>query len=146
MIQKLLLVFWILSGATSQTCPVPPTSPDCLTIITWDQLANAIASHSDIVFCPFSITKSSSSPLLLEKTVKLICQEEGGCIIDHSPTSSGRRFFKIRGRNAQVTISGFVFKNGGDRSFPNTLSSALHIGYLAGDGAQQLFCNCDFIG
>jgi len=148
MLQRLLLLFCAFSSVACQTCPVPPNPPDCIQITSWDQFANTIRGRqSEVVFCRFSITKSSSSPLLIDHTTTIMCQEEGACIIDHLSTNYGRRFFKIRGSNAKVIISGFVFKNAGDRSISsNILTSAIHIGFLAGNGAKQLFCSCDFIG
>lgn len=152
---KTLVLFCIAMtksvASADQGCPAPPVdSANCTQILTWNQFANAVNLRTEqVVFCSFSITKSANSPhLVIEHNTSLICQQDDGkCIIDHEASNGKRRFVKIKGPGAQVTMSGFVFKNAGDRSINDkSYYSAVQIGNHAGEGAMQLFCDCDFIG
>ena len=153
-LHTIALLSWAIMICGGQECPEPSNTNTNFCdgtnqIETWEEFATAMKGLRDgdvKVFCPFHIMKTSSSALLIEDEITIICQEAGKCILDHTANVFGRRFFKIRGKNAQFTASGFVFQNAGDRSSGTSLTSAVHIGFFAGNGATQRFCNCDFIG
>lgn len=145
-------LFLLMTGALSQSCPDPSdfNSSPCLSVGSWEDFERTLSSkQSDrYIFCPFSISKISMDPLIIEDKVSILCQQPGKCIISMSAFSGGKggRFIKIAGSEAQVTIYGFVFHHGGDHSIAGLFGSTIHIAYKAGDGKTQVICNSDFIG
>lgn len=130
MLSKTLLLFCAFRSVACQICPSPPYDSVCIAIKSWEDFVTEVNEKSntdEIVFCPFLIKKSTGNPLVLKRKIALICQEEGNCIMDHMPIDTGGSFFKIRGRKAQVTLSGFVFQNAGDRNI-GSKSSAIVFG------------------
>lgn len=145
------MIFMLFRSVVSQSCPNPSdlSSSLCLSVGTWEDFQRIVSSNQseNLIFCPFSISKETEEPLLIEKRVSILCQHVGQCIVALSAFSGGRggRFIRINGSEAQVTVSGFIFFRGGDHS-TGSLGSTIHVGYKAGDGKTQLICNSEFKG
>ena len=154
--QPSIMLLWylhllcLIGSVVGQSCPSPPVNVDnasCIPISSWEDFLEAIRTQqtsTELLFCPFTVTKEPKEPITIKHHLSLLCQQPGQCVMSMANGRDGR-FIKIKGSQAQVTIFGFVFKNGGDH-FSGPLYSAIQIAYKAGAGKKQLFCNCDFIG
>jgi len=59
--------------------------------------------------------KESLEPIRINSNVPLLCQAAGQCVtIKSYALDRGGRFIKIKESQAQVSVYGFVFVNGGD--------------------------------
>ena len=149
----LLLIMLLCTGIVAgQSCPFPVAyveNASCIAVSTWEDFSEAIRTNQDsreLVFCPFSVIKESVEPIQINSKVSLLCQAAGQCVmIISSASDRGGRFIKIKGSQAQVSVYGFVFMNGGDH-YGDSLYSAIQISYQAGAGRSQIFCNCNFVG
>ena len=149
----LRLIMLLCTGSVAgQSCPYPLPNVDnasCIAVSSWEDFSEAIRTNQDsreLVFCPFSVIKESVEPIQINSNVSLLCQAAGQCVISKSSASDrGGRFIKIKGSQAQVSVYGFVFMNGGDH-YGDSLYSAIQISYQAGAGRNQIFCNCNFVG
>jgi hypothetical protein len=124
---------------SQQSCgPIRSDSKCTITIETWNDFKKEINNSnpsSPLIFCPFSIKKEDTAAFVISNKVEAICEKEGQCVIDASP-SGGATIIRIRGSNAKVNMHGFVFENSGN------VFAAVHITF--GTSLDQLFCRCIF--
>ena len=150
---QLAIPFFILalglSNIAAETigCPNPAAQDNgksCTSIKTWQDFKKVISSSASgetVYFCPFSIPKFSNDQLVLEKAITLVCRNDvQDCVINAKGSKQGT-IVKIKGGDAEVTMSGFVFQNSGSSS------AAVRVSSKAGRGVKkQTICSCSFIG
>jgi len=93
----------------------------CLSVSSWGDLQSVFAgSESKVVLCPFKITKPGTEKIIVNRSIDVSCRRNRKCVI----TGSGIHIL-VKGANAQMALSGFVFQGATKSSISIAPSSTL---------------------